>query len=196
MSYNNKLALTSLIIVTTSGITYASDKKAGLPQLDFNTYPSLIFWSIVSLIIGYFLMAYIVTPQIKSIINLRETNIQNDLIKAKTSNQESEKIKNEIFNNQTEIKLKSQTLINEALLETKSLLDESEKIISKKMDLRIKQAEKKINKTKDNVISEILDNAENITNDIIQKFTSIKPLKEDIKKTVDTVSKDLLMEKQ
>ena len=196
MSYNNKLALTSLIIVTTSGITFASDKKAGLPQLDFNTYPSLIFWSIVSLIIGYFLMAYIVTPQIKSIINLRETNIQNDLIKAKTSNQESEKIKNEIFNNQIEIKLKSQTLINEALLETKNLLDESVKIISKKMDLRIKQAEKKINKTKDNVISEILDNAENITNDIIQKFTSIKPLKEDIKKTVDTVSKDLLMEKQ
>ena len=195
MYYTKKIPLVSLIIVASSQITLASDKKAGLPQLDFDTYPSLIFWSIISLVIGYFLMAYLVTPQIKSIINLRETNIQNDLIKAKTSNEESEKIKNEVSKNQAEIKLSSQTLLNEALLETKKLLDKSEKQVSEKVELRIKKAEQKINETKDNVISEILNNAEDLTKDIVQKFTSIKPLNKDIKKTVDTVSKNILMEK-
>ena len=195
MYYTKKIPLVSLIIVASSQITLASDKKAGLPQLDFDTYPSLIFWSIMSLVIGYFLMAYLVTPQIKSIINLRETNIQNDLIKAKTSNEESEKIKNEISKNQAEIKLNSQTLINEALLETKKLLDKSEKKVSEKIELRITKAEQKINETKDNVISEILNNAEDLTKDIVQKFTSIKPLNQDIKKTVGTVSKNILMEK-
>jgi F-type H+-transporting ATPase subunit b len=195
MYYTKNIPLVSLIIVASSQITLASDKKAGLPQLDFDTYPSLIFWSIISLVIGYFLMAYLVTPQIKSIINLRETNIQNDLIKAKTSNEESEKIKNEVSKNQAEIKLSSQTLLNEALLETKKLLDKSEKQVSEKIELRIKKAEQKINETKDNVISEILNNAEDLTKDIVQKFTSIKPLNKDIKKTVDTVSKNILMEK-
>jgi F-type H+-transporting ATPase subunit b len=195
MYYTKKIPLVSLIIVASSQITLASDKKAGLPQLDFDTYPSLIFWSIISLVIGYFLMAYLVTPQIKSIINLRETNIQNDLIKAKTSNEESEKIKNEVSKNQAEIKLSSQTLLNEALLETKKLLDKSEKQVSEKIELRIKKAEQKINETKNNVISEILNNAEDLTKDIVQKFTSIKPLNKDIKKTVDTVSKNILMEK-
>jgi F-type H+-transporting ATPase subunit b len=195
MYYTKKIPLVSLIIVASSQITLASDKKAGLPQLDFDTYPSLIFWSIISLVIGYFLMAYLVTPRIKSIINLRETNIQNDLIKAKTSNEESEKIKNEVSKNQAEIKLSSQTLLNEALLETKKLLDKSEKQVSEKIELRIKKAEQKINETKDNVISEILNNAEDLTKDIVQKFTSIKPLNKDIKKTVDTVSKNILMEK-
>tara|TARA_B110000914_G_scaffold223670_1_gene239661 strand:- start:346 stop:933 length:588 start_codon:yes stop_codon:yes gene_type:complete len=195
MYYTKKIPLVSLIIVASSQITLASDKKAGLPQLDFDTYPSLIFWSIISLVIGYFLMAYLVTPQIKSIINLRETNIQNDLIKAKTSNEESEKIKNEVSKNQAEIKLSSQTLLNEALLETKKLLDKSEKKVSEKIELRITKAEQKINETKDNVISEILNNAEDLTKDIVQKFTSIKPLNKDIKKTVDTVSKNILMEK-
>ena len=38
-------------------------------------------------------MKYLVTPNIKSILNNRETNIQNDLVKAKTSSQETEKIK-------------------------------------------------------------------------------------------------------
>jgi len=194
--YNKKnIILISLIMVTISEITFASDKKTGLPQLDFNTYPSLIFWSIISLIIGYFLMAYIVTPQIKSIINLRETNIQNDLIKAKTSNEESEKIKNEVLSNQEKIKLSSQTLINDALLETKKLLEESEKKISEKMELRISKAEQKINETKDNVITEILNNTEDLTIGIIQKFTNIKPIINDIKKTIDTVSKNIVMEK-
>ena len=194
--YNKKkITLISLIMVTISEITFASDKKTGLPQLDFNTYPSLIFWSIISLVIGYILMAYIVTPQIKSIINLRETNIQNDLIKAKTSNEESEKIKNEVLSNQEEIKLSSQTLINDALLETKKLLEESEKKISEKMELRISKAEQKINQTKDNVITEILSNTENLTVGIVQKFTDIKPIINDIKKTIDTVSKNIVMEK-
>ena len=194
--YNKKkITLISLIMVTISDITFASDKKTGLPQLDFNTYPSLIFWSIISLVIGYILTAYIVTPQIKSIINLRETNIQNDLIKAKTSNEESEKIKNEVLSNQEEIKLSSQTLINDALLETKKLLEESEKKISEKMELRISKAEQKINETKDNVITEILSNTEDLTVGIVQKFTDIKPIINDIKKTIDTVSKNIVMEK-
>jgi len=194
--YNKKkITLISLIMVTISEITFASDKKTGLPQLDFNTYPSLIFWSIISLVIGYILMAYIVTPQIKSIINLRETNIQNDLIKAKTSNEESEKIKNEVLSNQEEIKLSSQTLINDALSETKKLLEESEKKISEKMELRISKAEQKINETKDNVITEILSNTEDLTVGIVQKFTDIKPIINDIKKTIDTVSKNIVMEK-
>ena len=194
--YNKKkITLISLIMVTISEITFASDKKTGLPQLDFNTYPSLIFWSIISLVIGYILMAYIVTPQIKSIINLRETNIQNDLIKAKTSNEESEKIKKDVLSNQEEIKLSSQTLINDALLETKKLLEESEKKISEKMELRISKAEQKINQTKDNVITEILSNTEDLTVGIVQKFTDIKPIINDIKKTIDTVSKNIVMEK-
>ena len=103
MYYTKKIPLVSLIIVASSQITLASDKKAGLPQLDFDTYPSLIFWSIISLLIGYILMAFIVTPSIQSIINIRETNIQNDLIKAKNSNEEAQIIKNTLSNKQEEV---------------------------------------------------------------------------------------------
>ena len=182
------------ILVTNSGFAYASEK--GLPQLDLETYPSLIFWSIISLLIGYILMAFIVTPSIQSIINLRETNIQNDLIKAKNSNEEAQVIKNTLSNKQEEIKLNSQNIINQAISEAKTLLDNSEKKILNKMNVKILEAEQKIHKSKNEVISELLNNAEDITRDIIQKFTSIEPLSKDIKQTVKTVSKNILMEKQ
>ena len=182
------------ILVSNSGFAYASEK--GLPQLDLETYPSLIFWSIISLLIGYILMAFIVTPSIQSIINIRETNIQNDLIKAKNSNEEAQIIKNILSNKQEEIKLNSQNIINQAISESKTLLDNSEKKISNKMNVKILEAEQKIHKSKNEVISELLNNAEDITRDIIQKFTSIEPLSKDIKQTVKTVSKNILMEKQ
>ena len=182
------------ILSTNSGFAYASEK--GLPQLDLETYPSLIFWSIISLLIGYILMAFIVTPSIQSIINIRETNIQNDLIKAKNSNEEAQIIKNTLSNKQEEIKLNSQNIINQAISEAKTLLDNSEKKISTKMNIKILEAEQKIHKLKNEVISELLNNAEDITRDIIQKFTSIEPLSKDIKQTVKTVSKNILMEKQ
>jgi len=182
------------ILVTNSGFAYASEK--GLPQLDLETYPSLIFWSIISLLIGYVLMAFIVTPSIQSIINIRETNIQNDLIKAKNSNEEAQIIKNTLSYKQEEIKLNSQNIINQAISEAKTLLDNSEKKILNKMNVKILEAEQKIHKSKNEVISELLNNAEDITRDIIQKFTSIEPLSKDIKQTVKTVSKNILMEKQ
>lgn len=192
--YFLKNILFLFILVTNSGFAIASEK--GLPQLDLETYPSLIFWSIISLLIGYILMAFIVTPNIQSIINLRETNIQNDLIKAKNSNEEAQIIKNTLSNKQEEIKLKSQNIINEAISEAKTLLDNSEKKISNKMNIKILEAEQKIYKSKNEVISELLNNAEDITRDIIQKFTLIEPLSKDIKQTVKTVSKNILMEKQ
>tara|TARA_B110000027_G_scaffold58444_1_gene63174 strand:+ start:141 stop:728 length:588 start_codon:yes stop_codon:yes gene_type:complete len=185
-----------LLVVTNSEIVFASESKAGLPQLDLNTYPSLIFWSIISLIIGYVLMAFIVTPRIKSILNLRETNIQNDLIKAKASNQEAEDVNKEISTNQIRIKSKSAALIKQALLETKVMLVNTETDISKKLNLKIINAEKNIIKSKENVIDEILTQTEDITENVIQKLTSIKTKKADIRKTIQTVSGQILLEKQ
>ena len=185
-----------LLVVTNSEIVFASESKAGLPQLDLNTYPSLIFWSIISLIIGYVLMAFIVTPRIKSILNLRETNIQNDLIKAKASNQEAEDVNKEISTNQIRIKSKSAALIKQALLETKVMLVNTETDISKKLNLKIINAEKNIIKSKENVIDEILTQTEDITEEVIQKLTSIKTKKANIRKTVQTVAGQILLEKQ
>ncbi|MDC0456836.1 preprotein translocase subunit TatA [Alphaproteobacteria bacterium] len=178
-----------------SNIVYANDTKAGLPQLDLNTYPSLMFWAVISLIIGYFLMSYVVTPNIQSIINLRETNIQNDLVKAKASSQENEKIKLSIMNHQKEIKLRSQKLINEALSISKLAIEKTESDISKKVNSRISKAEINIQEIQKKTISEIISNADEIIIEIVNKFTNIKYDKSNIKQVVKSASKNILMEK-
>ena len=172
-----------------------SETKGGLPQLDLTTYPSLIFWSIISLLIGYFLMRYLVTPNIKSILNSRETSIQNDLVKAKSSSHEADKIKQTIIKNQEEIKLKSQSVINNALLEAREMIEKDEKDISNKLDQKVSNTENKIINTQKQVIDEVISSAEEITANIVRKFTNLKCNKADIEKAVKLASKRILMEK-
>jgi len=195
MSYYRKLILVIFFFANTSFVAQADEVKGGLPQLDFNTYPSLVFWSFVSLIIGYILMKYLVTPNIKSILNNRETNIQNDLVKAKTSSQETEKIKENIINSQKELKSRSQLIVNQALSETKQSIEKKETDINQKLNEKIVKAELQIMETKKLVIKEVIDNAEELTAKVIQNLTDLKYNKVDGKKAINTASKNILVEK-
>ena len=194
MLYFTKLFLTSIFIINVETVI-ASEAKTGLPQLDLNTYPSLMFWSIISLIIGFALMKYLVTPNIKSILNSRETSIQNDLVKAKTSNQECEKIKQSIIKSQEDIKSKSQKIISDAILESKQSIEKKEKEISAKLELKVSEAEKKIIDTQNTVINDVINVAEEITADVVRKFTDIKYDKSNVKKAIKLASNNVLMEK-
>ena len=194
MLYFTKLFLTSIFIINVETVI-ASEAKTGLPQLDLNTYPSLMFWSIISLILGFVLMKYLVTPNIKSILNSRETSIQNDLVKAKTSNQESEKIKQSIIKSQEDIKSKSQKIISDAILESKQSIEKKEKEISEKLELKVSEAEQKIIDTQNTVINDVINVAEEITADVVRKFTDIKYDKSNVKKAIKLASNNVLMEK-
>ena len=195
MPYHNKLILVLLLFINSNYAAQADEGKAGLPQLDFNTYPSLVFWSVISLIIGYILMKYLVTPNIKSILNSRETNIQNDLVKAKTSSQETEKIKENIINSQTELKSKTQSIVNQALSETKQIIEKKEKDINQKLNEKIAKAEKQIMETQKLVIKEVISNAEELTAKVIQNLTDLKYDRVEGKKAINIASKNILVEK-
>ena len=193
MTYFLKIFLI-LILILKVNLAYGNDVKAGLPQLDLSTYPSLIFWALISLILGYILMRYLVTPNIKSILNLRETSIQNDLVKAKSSNQEAEKIKQTILKNQEDIRLKSKAIIDQALTESKNIIEKADNEISKKMDLKILETEKKLINVQDNVINEIVNNADEVTAKVIDKLSTITQDKSNIKQAVKIASKNILTE--
>ena len=193
MSYFIKIIL-FLTLMLKVNLVHGNDSKAGLPQLDLSTYPSLIFWAIISLVLGYILMRYLVTPNIKSILNLRETNIQNDLVKAKSSNQEAEKIKLTILKTQEDIRLQSKIIIDKALSESKNNIEKADNEISKKMNRKILETEKKLIDLQNNVINEIVDNADEITARVINKFSTITHDKASIKQAVKIASKNMLTE--
>ncbi len=55
------------------------EKVKGLPQLDFSTYPSQIFWLFIAFIILYFIYSKKTLPEISSTIENRHNQVDGDL---------------------------------------------------------------------------------------------------------------------
>ena len=50
-----------------------------MPQLEITTYPSQIFWLVVSFIILYLIMSRVIIPKISSLIKSRDSEIKNKI---------------------------------------------------------------------------------------------------------------------
>lgn len=71
----------------------ATAESAGIPQLDFTTFPNQIFWLGVFLLILFLIVNRIAIPQIESIAKSRKSRIENDLEEASRATAEAEAIR-------------------------------------------------------------------------------------------------------
>jgi F-type H+-transporting ATPase subunit b len=57
-------------------------EAVGMPQLDFSTWPSQVFWLIVALVVLYFILSRVALPRIGGVIEERQDAIEDDLDRA------------------------------------------------------------------------------------------------------------------
>jgi len=57
-------------------------EAAGMPQLDFSTFPNQIFWLLVTLVVIYLVLSRVALPRIASVLAERSGTITNDLAQA------------------------------------------------------------------------------------------------------------------
>ena len=170
----------------------AVEKSTGLPQLDFSTYPSLIFWSILSLILLYVFMSLIITPKISLALNNREQNIQNNLMKAKAIKEDSDLILEKLNKEEEDARSKARNLIEETIKEIKVNLEKTDEEITEKTNLKINDALKKLNSEKDSRIEELLKNSSSISEMVINKVVDIKVNNNTLQKIIDKTSKSVI----
>ena len=81
------------------------------------------------------------------------------------------------------------------MLDSKQSIEKKEKEISAKLELKVSKAEKKIINTQNTVINDVINVAEEMTVNVVKKFTDIKFDKSKAKEAVKLASKNILMEK-
>lgn len=69
------------------------EAAAGLPQLDFATWPTQIFWLVVSFGVAYLLMWRVVVPSIGGVLSARHTRIEEDLKRARLAADEASSVR-------------------------------------------------------------------------------------------------------
>lgn len=60
----------------------AEASGAGMPQLDFSTFPNQIFWLLVTLVLIYLVLSRVALPRIASVLSERAGTITHDLAAA------------------------------------------------------------------------------------------------------------------
>ena len=69
--------------------TEPAEHAAGMPQLDFSTFPNQIFWLAVTLVVIFLILSRIALPRIGSVLAERSGTITNDLGAADQLNQKA-----------------------------------------------------------------------------------------------------------
>jgi F-type H+-transporting ATPase subunit b len=62
---------------------------AGMPQLDFSTFPNQIFWLVITLLVIYFVLSRVALPRIGAVLAERKGTITNDLAVAEELKQKA-----------------------------------------------------------------------------------------------------------
>ncbi len=176
------------LILNTLMMKTSLANQAGLPQLNFETYPSLIFWSILSLITLYLLVSRLVTPKLSEILNYREQNIQNNLLKAKSLKEEADIIIDKIKIEQDNARSEARKMIESSIAANKALIEKKGEEISKNINKKINDTIKEINQERSKNISELLDNSSSVAEKIINKVIDLQVDKKELNKVVKEAS--------
>ena len=188
--------LIPIYFILYSNIMFGAEKSnEGMPQLDVATYPSLIFWLVVTFSFTFFVLKYYVTPKMSEILNDRKEKIDSDLFEAKQSREEAENSKTDQEKSILDAKEKAIIIVRDAVEKSKSQLLISESKAKEKLSKKLEDAEQNIlNAKKDslNIVNEV---ASDIAVIISNKISGIKISKNLILKSVnDKIKKSNLLE--
>ena len=137
----------------------------GMPQFNASTFPSQIFWLVITFVILYLLISFVILPRIRDNIRLRKNKISNDLERA-------ELIKNQIDKIILEYNEKVENTKNRANQNIKNALEKSEQELS----LQIESVKQRIVKKISEAEKETLDYKKSITSQTNQISKNISAL--------------------
>lgn len=172
----------------------ASGESQGLPQLDFSTWPTQIFWLIVTFAIGYILMARMVVPNIGAVLEERRERISSDIEQAKAADADAKSMQSKYEAELAEARTKAADAAKQALDEAKAENEKAEAELSAKLAKKIKTAETKLAKAREEALAGIDEAAQETVADIASQVAGVKVTAAEAKKTVASVAKAMAKE--
>lgn len=168
----------------TQGALAAGDSSGGLPQLDITTWPSQLFWLVVTFLIGYFLISLLVAPSISSVLENRSNKISDDLETAKRAQDNAKDVYNSYEETLREARSLAAIATAKALEEAKAKTASRNTAINKKLAASAKKAETRLSEVREEALSSLEDLATETSQKIIAELTPIKVTKAVVKRHV------------
>lgn len=185
----DKLGLSMIGIVATTPVFAAGDSGGGLPQLDFSTWPTQIFWLVVSFALAYVLMKRLVTPRIASVLEERHSRLESDMQMARQATDDAENLRQSFEKTISDARSEASEKTRESLAAAQADADKKNNAAAKKIAARVEKAEARISEARDEALKELGDVATQSAIDAAATLAGIKITKTDAKKAVAAAAK-------
>jgi len=118
--------------------------KAGMPQLDFSTFPNQIFWLVVTLVVIYFILSRIALPRIGAVLAERKGTMTNDLAAAEELKQKAVAAEQAYNDALARARVEAAKIVAEARAEIQKDLDKATAKADAEIAAKASESEKRI----------------------------------------------------
>ena len=142
-------------------------EAAGMPQLDFSTFPNQIFWLVVTLVVIYFVLSRIALPRIGAVLAERSGTITNDIAAAedlKNQAAEAEEAYNQAL---IDARAEAQKIVAEAKAEIQAELDVELQKADAEIAAKTAESEAAIAEIRDGAVQSVKDVAKETAKELV-----------------------------
>ena len=162
--------------------------SGGLPQLDFSTWPTQIFWLVVSFALAYILMWRVALPRIGSVLEERHNRIEGDLKRAKAASENAEQARQAFEVMLAESREKASEVMRDATESIRNKMERKIKTSNASTAKKMAEAESEIAAAKTRAMIDVVDIASASAAEAVAQLTHIKVSKADATKQVKQIS--------
>ena len=158
-----------------------------MPQLNPEFFVSQLFWLVLTFSFLFIFLWRISLPRISSVLEKRESKINEDINSAKKIQAETEEIQNKIDIQLKEVRSETSDMIKKTSI---SFNDHASKELFKldsELDKKINESHSMIENNKNKSLKEIHNEIYTITKLTLSKLSSISPEDSEIKQIVDSI---------
>ena len=177
MRFNYIIRLVALYYLLSFGISAAE----GMPQFNVQSFPSQIFWLVITFSILYIMVTWVLLPRIRENIRLRKNKVSNNLERSEAIKNDIEKMANEYELKIQEAKDNVSSMIKKSVLESADEFNNQVNTVKKQIEIKQKEVEANLTKYKNEIEGNIIDASASVAVQIINKIIPKKISTEDLK---------------
>jgi F-type H+-transporting ATPase subunit b len=181
-------ALSGLVATSAFAAGDGHDASGGLPQLDVHTYPTQIFWLIVSFVVLYVIMSKVALPRIAEVLEERQERIADDIETAERLRSEAATVQAEYEKALADARGKAQDLFRETAEALAAEHAEAEAEAAKKVNRKTKTAETRIAKQRSEALESLRAVASETAAAATAKLIGVEPSAAAVDKAVEAVA--------
>lgn len=181
------LILASALLMAAAGTAQAA---GGMPQLNFSTFPSQIFWLVVTFTLLFILMWKVALPRVGDVIEARAQKIRADLERAEQLSAEIAETEAAVAKALADARSEAQDILRK---EQEKIAADHEKKAAKldaSLAEKIAEAETRIAAARTEALSSVKDVAQEVAAASVEKLTGSTPDAASVSAAVETASKE------